>query len=467
MKVQKYQPSEERTILIGMIVHDGVLGRIASHLNGEKRPFRSKWTNLVAGWCLNHHAQYHRAPKRAIEDWFSRFAESSQDEDTVGLVESFLAGLSDDFKGLAREMNEQFVIDAASRHFRSVRLERTAKKIESSLERNDPEQAEESLKSYEGFQFASTDWIDPFNEEVIKKVLTPREDQELVIFPGVVGEFLSPHLERDGFVVFAGPEKRGKSFWLSEMVWQSVRQRRRTLYYIVGDMSESQVMRRLLCRVARHPLRAGVLQKPTRIRKGEGNEGSRLRTEAVTFEKGLSVSLATKAMKRGMVKTASLSPRLKMRCVESSMISAGQIENDIVDFCRQDWPPDVVVIDYADLLAPEPHCKSWEYRHQINETWKVMRRISQRFHLLLVTATQTARTSYDTTLIKKGDFSEDKRKASHVTGMLGVNQTSDEKKQGIYRLNWVFLRDGAWSDTQTVLVAGNLSLACPCIVSTL
>ena len=146
-------------------------------------------------------------------------------------------------------------------------------------------------------------------------------------------------------------------------------------------------------------------------------------------------------------------------------MSAGDIERDIAIFFKEGWEPDVIVIDYADILKPEAHCKTWEYRQQINETWKVLRRISQTFHILVVTATQTSASSYNSPTIKKTDFSEDKRKAAHITGMLGINQTSEEKSQGIYRLNWVFLRDGAWTDTQVVYTAGQLALACPCVIS--
>jgi hypothetical protein len=84
-----------------------------------------------------------------------------------------------------------------------------------------------------------------------------------------------------------------------------------------------------------------------------------------------------------------------------------------------------------------------------------------------VGATQAAARAYDQWLIRKGDFSEDKRKNAHVTGMIGINRTAAEKKKGIYRLNWVFLRDGVWTETQCVWTAGNLALGCPAMRSLL
>jgi hypothetical protein len=465
MKIKKYKPSEERTILTGMISHDGILDRIAKNLKGDTSPFRSKWTNLVAQWCLNHHSEFHRAPRAAITDLFQRFSQTSQDGDSVELVESFLEGLSQDHAAVAEELNEPFVIDMASRHFRSIRLEKTAKQIEAALERNDPEDAEAALTSYRPIQFAADDWINPFDDETIQRAMAVQEDNSLIHYPGDLEKFLSPFFERDGFISFAGPEKRGKSYWLMDAAYRAIIQKRRTLYYVVGDMSETQVMRRFIRRATRRPFRAGYYDKPTLIKKGP--DGPIVDRQRKDFPDDLTIDAVRKAMDRILVKTATRDSRLKIRCVASSMISAGDIDRDISDLTKTDWVPDVVVVDYADVLEPEAHTKAWAFRDQINETWKVLRRISQKYHILLVTATQTDANSYDANIIGKKNFSEDKRKIAHVTGMLGLNQTSEEKKQGLYRLNWMALREGQWSDTQTIWVAGDLSIASPCIISSL
>lgn len=147
------------------------------------------------------------------------------------------------------------------------------------------------------------------------------------------------------------------------------------------------------------------------------------------------------------------------------MLSAGDVEIDIQNFAKADEPIDVVVVDYADELAAEPHTRTMDKRHQINETWRILRRIALNNHCLMVTATQSAATAYDKDVIRKTDFSESKTKNAHVTGALGINQTPEEKKLGIFRLNWLFLREGKWADNQTVMVAGNLAIACPAIIS--
>jgi hypothetical protein len=125
----------------------------------------------------------------------------------------------------------------------------------------------------------------------------------------------------------------------------------------------------------------------------------------------------------------------------------------------------VVVIDYADILAPEPGATKEDYRHQINVTWQALRRLSQDYHVLVVTATQSDASSYGARILRREHFSEDKRKYAHVTGMVGINQTEEEQGKGIFLLNWILLREGSYSPGRCVHVAGCLAIANPAIVS--
>lgn len=463
--IKKYKSDEERTLLAAMILHTSVLEQISLHLQNNAKPFRSKWSNIIAGWCLEHFTQYQKAPRTAVRNLFTQYAVGARDQDSVETIETFLVGLSEEFSEKKAEINKDFLVDLASKYFRKVKLERTVREAEAALNKDDVEFAETCLASYSGISFASSDWIDPTLSEEVLEALQGSDNQPLIQFRGDLGTFLSPQFERDGFISFVGPEKRGKSFFLLETAWQALVQRRRVLYYVVGDMSKKQVIRRLVTRAIRRPLRAGSVQRPISImRKGKGVS---VEIDPRSYRESVSHQDAVRAMRETLAKTGAAESRLKLKCVGPSSLSASDIEKDVRLFAHRGWIPDVVVVDYADNLAPEPNSKSWDYRHQVNESWKVMRRISSDHHLLFVTATQAAASSYNNAVIRKSDFSEDKRKNAHVTGMLGINQTSEEKSQGVYRLNWVFVRDGGWSDNEVVWTAGCLGLACPCICSAL
>ena len=110
-----------------------------------------------------------------------------------------------------------------------------------------------------------------------------------------------------------------------------------------------------------------------------------------------------------------------------------------------------MIIDYPDILAPEDPRQ--EKRHQINDTWKALRRLSQVLHCCVIAPTQADADAYKGKTQSMSNFSEDKRKMSHVTGMLGLNQTDEEKMAGVMRLNWIVLREAEFVSSQCLYVA--------------
>lgn len=467
MRLTSVKSDEERAIVTALIVHDAVLGTVHSKLGKERSPFENKWSNTVCQWCRAYYERYQKAPRKHIKQLFAKFSERVQDEDSVALIEAFLSRLSKDYEQLAAEQNEKYLLDVASNYFKRVRMSRYAEALQQSLEDRDLEEAESQMASYEPIDFSSRAWGNPFDEATIKRTINYfKESRSLIRWPGDLDRFLSPHFERDGFIVFLGTEKKGKSFWELETVYLALKQRRKVLYYVIGDMSEDQANRRLYGRVLRKPYdEACEVRIPTAIKKQkEGLPQVEFKTE---FRETPSIREVMDAADKLRQMTSSKELPIRTKCVAAGVLSASDIERDAKQFAKEGWVPDVVVVDYLDLLAPEPHTTRQEFRHQVNESWKVMRRISLDLHCLVVGATQAAASAYDVKTIRKKDFSEDKRKAAHVTGMLGLNQTADEKELGLYRLNWTFLRDGRWSDSQTIWTAGELAIACPCVVSRL
>jgi hypothetical protein len=155
---------------------------------------------------------------------------------------------------------------------------------------------------------------------------------------------------------------------------------------------------------------------------------------------------------------------LKLFCCPNRSISISGIEAQLdiwENTCN--FVPDIVIIDYADILAPE-NSKA-EFRHQQNETWQCLRKLSQSRHCLVVTATQVNAKSYSKDLLNMENFSEDKRKYAHVTGMFALNQTENEKKKGLMRLNWIVLREGEFNSSEYVYVLQNLNIGRPILGS--
>jgi len=154
--------------------------------------------------------------------------------------------------------------------------------------------------------------------------------------------------------------------------------------------------------------------------------------------------------------------RFRLMVHSSGSFSAEKLSSWIGDTEREGWVPDVVVIDYADLLAL-PH--GTEKREGIDESWRRLRRLSQDFHCCVVTATQGDAASYRAGLIRAGNFSDSRTKNDHVTAALGLNVGDEDRDRGVTRVNWLKRRDDAFAESWQVAVAGCLSVGCPLVVS--
>jgi len=107
---------------------------------------------------------------------------------------------------------------------------------------------------------------------------------------------------------------------------------------------------------------------------------------------------------------------------------------------RLGFIPDIIIIDYADVLAWEPDCH--DERTAQNARWKRLRRLSQDWHSLVVVASQADAESFGKETLSFDNFSEDCRKYAHATGILAIHQTEEEKRLALSRVSWILGREG-------------------------
>jgi hypothetical protein len=468
MHIERRSGADERKIVIGMVTDPVVCGRIAARWPRQGTDgglFASPWANLVAGWCVAYHGRYGAAPGRAIEGQFGRWAERNADQkDTIALVENFLTSCSAEFAE-GESQNAAYIVDVADAHFNKVGLRALTNRIEACLDAGDLEGATNILSQYGRVELNGSGGIDVMQDQAALQQAFAEKQDALITYPGALGEFFGHSLGRDAFIAFMGPEKRGKTWWLLDIAWRAAMQRRRVAFFEVGDMSQGQIMRRWAARAAGRPLGQKTILYPTSITRGEEDMFATAEHEERAYTDMLSWQAAYAGMQEALTRhVKSKDTYLRLSCHPNDTIPVGGVRAICQGWEREGWVPDVVVIDYADILAT-PQGAGPEGRDQINKTWKQLRALSQAHHCLVITATQADADSYGVATMGRKNFSEDKRKYAHVTGMLGINQTPDEKRAGIQRLNWLVLREDEFFETQCVHVAGCLAVGNPAIRS--
>ena len=464
MKIKKRTNTTERHIIIGMIVDDIVLGHVQSKWQGNM--FKSKWANIVAGWCIKFYIKYKKAPMKSIENMYAAWGTKNKDEDMIDMLGTFLSSLSEDYEALKEESNTDYLLDITGKYFNKVKAEQTIEAVQGHIDEDEVEQAIGMFTNYNRVEIGMGEGIDVFqDDDAIRKAFEEKQEP-LVVYPGALGRFFKHALERDAFVSFMGPEKRGKSFWLQDLAYRAVLQRRKVAFFEAGDMSQNQIMRRLMVRTAKRPLYPAVIKYPVKIKKRKKKKGKSWEVgfDERVYKEPLSWQRARKACRK-LIKSRirSRKPYFRLSCHANSTLSVQGIRSILQNWEREDWVPDVIIVDYADILDMKQY--GLEGRDQINDVWKQLRALSQTYHCLVATATQADAASYDTNTIGKKHFSEDKRKYAHVTGMIGLNASKEDKEEGVMRLNWIVLREGEFSESKCICVAGCLNLANPSICS--
>jgi hypothetical protein len=463
LKTTRCDSNIEKQILTGMIMSTTVLGHIVS----KWRPgglFRSKWANLVSKWCIRYYKKYTVSPCENIVGLFKQWAERVNDEDTIDLVDKFLSGLSNEYETGVEKINPEYLLDLAGQHFNSVLLENTAEAIKAHIDLGNIDKAEAIVAQWNRVEMGVGAGIDVLHDiEAIRSAFESNE-KPLIRYPGALGKFFGSQFARDEFVAFMGAAKKNKTWWLMDVAWQGMLQGKRVAFFEVGDMSQNQIMKRFMCRTAGHPVKPPFeFDIPISISREQNQEQAIVETDFRVFGSALDWKTAWEGCQKKLRRHKK--SLLKLSVHPNGTINVEGIRAILDIWERDEWIPDIIAIDYADILAPPTGQKAGE-RESINETWKQLRSLSQSKHILVITATQGDAGSYNTRVIRSSNFSDDRRKNDHVTAMIGINATDEEKRYGICRLNWVIRREEAFFENQCVHVVGCLGIGRPHMFST-
>lgn len=501
MKVltRRLNDSPEKKLLEGMILSDKVLMEVSRMLTSLTL-FATIPARIVGKWCLDYYKQHKKAPREDIRVLLiAAKNQGNRDEDTLDLVESIVETALK-----SAVPNEGFLIDEAEKYLKLRSYSMMAEDLKAAIDTGKVEDIEELIQDRRKVTRAVSTACNPLLDQDLIQSAFEYESQPLFRFPGALGEMINPHLCRDSFLAFMAPEKRGKTWWLLELAMRALRNHCKVAFFEAGDMTRYQVIHRLhnyIMQKSFHKRQAGKILVPVldcwknqkdlcKLPYREGGGSIWMFDEKMTFEEArqteyrpctyckhekdkLKNFMGAHWFEERVVEsydwresiaeaekfTARHKGELRLAVYSNDSLSVPMIDQQLDQWAEEDFIPEVVIVDYADILEATSGGK--EFRHQENGKWKGLRRISQDHHCFLATATQTDSEAYDKFLLTMDNYSEDKRKFAHVTAMLGLNQTPEEKRDGVMRINQVVVREGEYDIEQTVTVLMCLKIGRP------
>ena len=514
----------ERRIITGLIVSTDYQERIQKIWNPAL--LDSPELKMISSWCLSYFQKYNKAPDKDIQSIYMEELKTGKiSKADAEYIEEVLSGLSDEY-GRDTQFNSAYLYDQTIRYLKSKELERHSREVQELTDMGRIEEAEKLAKSYTPTILEDVDiGLDLSSVEALKRIDRAFNEtgQPVVSYPGALGELWNEHLIRGGFVTFLAAEKRGKSFFLMEMALRAIRDKANVAFFEAGDMTESQVLRRICIYLTRKSDKSKYCQeryKPcgdcvynqldicqrvdrncdhgifdgitldlfnTQIHEFANIEtlkkkyaefpnyetctayGCNKRRGTIWLQKVKRTRplIARQAKKELRLFFKKYKRRFKLSTYPAGTLTVSEIRKCLNTWERHDgFVPDLIVVDYADLLSASDGSVT-EFRHQQNHIWKNLRALSQERHILLLSATQADAESYKKGRLSLSNFSEDKRKLAHVTAQYGLNQDPQgrEKKLGILRINEIVVREGEYSSDNEVVVLQDLAAGRPFLES--
>lgn len=445
----------------------------------------------IAGESFKWLEEKGEAPGRNIElAWAAR----PMDEETQKDLEGLLERLNAEYEAGTQQLDTEALLQAAEEYLEQKYFIKHSLQLWEAAEAKDQERAREILRNFNPPQLVKLSPINPARQpEAIREAFHARSSP-LVQLGGALQELLGERIVRDSLVVLLAEEKAGKSYLLQAVEFGAVKAGSNVIAFQCGDLSRWQKIARMSKTLTRRSLvekdcrellvpvpdclrsQRGKCdqhpQEPIVTEQKEGEPYPRLLPygEAAWYEPCLEMGcfkrrpttwyrteeacaeLTEEAAVEAWERFNTAHPdKFLLETFQSETATIAQMETVLTQLWEhQGWRPQVVVVDYPDICAPEPGTASKDVRHQENAKWLALRRMSQKWECAVVAPTQAKenKNKEDRRLLRPNMFSEDKRKKAHPTDALGLNIDKWDKRRGIWRLNYLFGREDAFDVEQ-------------------
>lgn len=480
--------TEEKHLVTGLIVSTGFCKRIREYIDLEY--ITNSYLKLLAEWSIAFYDEHRAAPFKHINDIFESFRHTAKEADAE-LIDDLLTNLAKQYMG--DDINVDFLVNEAEEYFRRRELEIHVNNISVLNEKGDLDQAEAEISRFNRISVKLDEniYINPGDEETRDRIYRKRDLEQKNFFrlPGDIGLFLGNWCPEDVIGITA-PAKRGKSFLLTDIQKHAVLSNIQTLKFSI-EMTDTQELERhdkaffpsamkegyypypefdclrnqmgdcgerLSKVIVKEDAKSPIIINPNHVlcTKCRNDRREYLRFIPTTYKVEIfrdenSIFNVKKAMKKWN-KQLSRYSRIVVRPKYSLTYDLMMRDIEIMA-SRYNFIPKIILLDYVDILAIS---SGFDDYRLVDEQWKLLQRVAGRTKCLIITPTQANAAGHEATTLKSTDQAGFYGKNRHVNNMLGINQTPEEKRAGLYRLNMLDSRSSFQDVQDSCLVLQDL-----------
>lgn len=449
MKREKLNTINERDIVYQLIVSDKFCREIVPIINPKM--LEVVYVRTIVIWIKDYFQKFKESPKKNIVKLYRSHIDELRDEDLQNNILTFIERLDKDYDKI-KVTNEDFAIQNAIKYLKTRSLRNFSEDIDSYIASGDIEKAENCVTKFRKVEVASGEGVSLLDDsDIITESFTEEQDL-LFAYPGDFGRLIGD-IHREDFIAFLAPMKAGKTFQLVDFGIEAVKNNLKVVMYSL-EMSRANMIKRVWTALS------GQITKDIEIEVPYfEKDGDKWRIEKKVVNKKASSVLEVKKKQRSL-KRLFRGGAFRIYAEPAYSMTVESLENKLDDLAYEGFYPDVIIIDYADIMAPSDKN---EYRQQIDGIWKRLRALAQKRKAVVVTASQTNRGAISRE-VEAEDVAEDVRKIAHVTSMIAISKTKYCKQNKLAIFSQMAIREGE-PEMRKVVATQNLALGRPILES--
>lgn len=436
MKREKIDISIEGKILTHMITNPEFLRELSPVFRPEL--LKTDYARQVSEWVVEYYKQFKVNPGKDIQSLYEIKKQTIHDGELADNIAEFLSTISK-----AHEIhNVEFEFKKALDYLKVRSLVLLKEKLELAENTGDHLTGEKAVAEFKRVEKPEGEGVSLYsNPGGVAKAFM--EDEEILFrVPGAFGRVVGD-IHRGDFISILAPMKRGKSWFLDYLGDIGAHNGCKVIHFTL-EMTINQVTRRAWQSVVGAPKEAMEVRIPFFDEQGTDKFKIDSKTE---FREPVNVS-KIKAIQRLMRRRIRRGEK-RLESFPSYSVSVEDLSAHLDNlYYYENFVPDVIIIDYADIVKPS---RQMEYRHGLDDVWKKLRRMAQERMAVVITATQAEKSSFNGDM-KETHVAEDIRKLAHVTCMVALNQSKEEKAKGVMRASQLAIREGSPVFDQAVIL---------------
>ncbi len=475
----------EKRIVTGMIVSKKFNRGIHPIVKFDY--FDNSYCREIAKWCYNFFDKYEDAPFNHIQDIYEKYSIKLSDEDAE-LIEVLLKEINQNFTQQGHKYQTGYMLKEALQYFQKKEMEIMLNNVRILIDEDKIDQATEEIVNCNKVSAVTSEVIDPFDPNTIKSTFDHKKE-DFFKFPKSLGDFIGP-MDQGWLIAISGQFKLGKTWFLQEFLIVALLSRLNIIFFSL-EMTENQMLSRLYKRLAPgsdkgevYPVfdckknQDGSCHKTQRTNQyrlldkngQKPNYNPKIAYKPCTVCRGTQdFELDTwfrpiklldfsenEVSKRVKTIRKTFGDRIKLKSFPRFSANLSDIKSTLDLIKHADnFIPDVIIIDYADILKPES--KDMGVQKE-DLTWMALARLAGEQKALVVTATQVTKDALGADNVKLKHTARWIGKLGHVDAMYTLNQTDEEKHNGIMRIGTMVHRHFDFSESKQCAILQNLNV---------